>query len=118
MSNIDQLYTVEDHGKGARMPILDQFGKETDMAFIVVGVDSKKWRSLASKANEVEADNDNIEKTAKLLSEAVIGFENIQKDGKDLKHSTKTVYQIFINAPYLLKQVTAFLLNRANFTKG
>lgn len=116
--DIDQLYTVEDHEKGAKMELLDQLGKKTGLFFRVVGVDSKKWRGLSKKIQILNEDSDNRGETAKVLSEAIIGYEKIQSGGKDLEFSKKMTEKILLNAPYLMGQVTKFILDRANFIKG
>lgn len=118
MADIDQLYTVEDHGKGAKMELLNQLNKKTGMFFIIVGVDSKKWRGLAKKIRALESDDEDRKLTAKVLAEAILGFENIESGGKALKYTQALAEKILLNAPYLMAQVTAFILNRANFTKG
>lgn len=118
MSDIDQLYTVEDHGKGAKMELVDQLDKKTGMFFVIVGVDSKKWRGLAKKIRTLEGNEENRGATAKILAEAIIGFEKIESGGKPLKYTQAVAEKILLNAPYLMAQVTAFILNRANFTKG
>ena len=116
--NIDELYTVEDHEKGAKMELLDQVGKKTGLFFRIVGVDSKTWRGLAKKIQTLSEDSDSRGETAKVLSEAVIGYENIQSEGKELEFSKKTTEKILLNAPYIMGQITAFILDRANFIKG
>jgi hypothetical protein len=114
--NIDELYTVDAHDKGAEMQVLDQFGKEIDMYFTIIGVDSKKWRSLQKQSKSL--DNEDIEATANILKEAIIGWRGVQSKGKDVKFSKDMAFKVLMNAPYLMAQIISFIVDRTNFMKG
>lgn len=118
--DIDQLYTVKDHDNGAKMTVTDQFGKETDLILTIVGLDSKKWRSLASKLRQIDDDaKDNTEQTAAILSKAVLSWEGATDSKKTpIVYSEKVFIELALNAPYIMSQVTSFIIDRTNFTKG
>lgn len=120
MTNIDQLYTVEDHEKGAEMQVRDQVGKPLDMFITVIGVDSKRWRKTKTEASrkllEDKADPDKV--IIDSLVEATIDWRGFMSEGKELDFTKKKVRQLYQNAPYIAEQVDRFIADRANFIKS
>jgi len=116
--NLDDLYTVDDHDNGAEMQVENQVGKKVDMYLTVVGIDSKKWQNLKSKAKRVISDDTTVEEAAKILSDAIIGWRNVEHKGKELKFTRENAERLLVNAPYVIGQVIRFIINRENFMKG
>ena len=118
--NIDQLYTVEDHESGAKMTVTDQFGKDTDLVLTIVGLDSKKWRALAAKLRNIDDEaEDNTEQTAAILAKATLSWSGAtDSKKKEIEYSEKVFIKLLLNAPYIMTQITSFIITRSNFTKG
>jgi len=118
---IDQLLTVEDHEKGAKMNVNDQNGKKTDIILILAGMDSKVYRKAKTMlARELlkDPDGDTEEARARALSKCTLGWEGLTDKGKVVKFSEKKAMNLYIGAPYVMDQVDGFVIDRANFTKG
>ena len=124
--NLDQLYTVEDHGKGAKMLVIDQFGQETDFSITFVGVDSKKWREIYRKNQRklVGLSGDDLMKTiadnsASILAEAALDWSGaVDSKGAEIKFSKKGIEDLLNNAPYIKEQADEFVAKRGNFIKS
>ena len=118
---IDQLLTVEDHEKGARMNVEDQSGKKTDIILILAGMDSKKYskaKTMLSREILSEPNGDTEEMRAKALSKITLGWEGLTDKNEPVEFSQKKAKNLYSGAPYIMNQVDAFVIDRANFTKG
>jgi len=119
MTDIEQLYTLEVHEKGAEMQVCNEFGEKLDMFLILKGLDSKAWRGLMSQASLKKLEGaDEIEVIAESLSKITVGWRGFTSKGKELKFSKEKAKQLYMNAPYLQGQVDKFITDRKNFTKG
>jgi len=119
--NVDELYTVERHSKGAKMQVNDENGKPLDMFLILAGVDSKAFRKAkAEMSREILKDlkGDHEALRAESLAKVTIGWEGFNSKGKPLDFSKKLAKQLYINAPYVMDQADGFIFNRVNFTKS
>ena len=114
--DIDQLYTVEDHEKGAEMQVHDQNGKPLDMYLTIAGMDSKAWRQAFNKNKRKMIEGEDIK--ADILSEVTIGWRGFTSKGKELEFSKKKAKNLYSQAPYIADQVDRFIADRSNFTKG
>jgi len=117
--NIDQLYTLEDHERGAEMQVKGPTGKLLDMHITVKGVDSKTFRKGFNQSKrEIMMGNDTTLAEAKLMSDIIIGWRGFEDKGKELKFTKEKAEQLFLNAPYLKDQVDVFIAKRKNFMKA
>ena len=119
--DIDQLLTVEDHEKGAKMNVKDQAGKKTDIVLILAGLDSKKYRkakTILSREILADPDGDTEEMRANALSKITLGWEGLTDKGEPVEFTVKKAKNLYSGAPYVMNQVDEFVINRANFTKG
>lgn len=119
--DINQLYTVDAHEKGAEMQLKDENSKPLDMYIKVVGVDSKLFREVKNKLRrDILADPsvDMEELKTNSLADITLGWRGFLEKGKEIKFSQKRILQLYQNAPYIADQIDMFCNARANFTKG
>lgn len=115
--NIDELYTVEHHEKGAEMQVRNEDGKKLDMFITLAGIDSKLWRN-AFNSHKKELIDGNEDADAKLYAEVTLGWRGFMSKDKELEFSKKKAEQLYVNAPYIMGQVDKFIADRGNFTKS
>lgn len=118
--NIDELYTVEHHEKGAEMQVKDQFGKKTDFYITLAGVDSIQFRKAKMNLqrailNDPEGDKEKFRIEA--VADITLGWRGLASEGKPVEFSKDMVINIYSNAPYVMEQADEFINNRVNFTK-
>ena len=123
--DINSLYTAGLHDEGAEIQIRDQFGEKTDCYIKIVGPDSKRFREI-EKANirsllaamkgedeEVEDNKNEID-----LAKLTLGWKGFTDKGKALEFSQEAAVVLYVQAPYIVKQLNKELLNRANFMQS
>lgn len=129
--DISELYTADAHNDGAEMRVKSPLSGELTECYITVsGLDSKAFRSaemkgkrkvLAAYRDAVAEDNhENLEREviAETLADATIGWRGFTSNGKELKFSRKSIYELYLNSPNISDQVDTFIANRKNFIKG
>lgn len=119
--NIDELYTLKHHEKGAEMQVRNAEGKELKMYLTLAGVDSKLYRkekTALSRKIMANRDTDLEDARAESLAEVTLGWRGFESKGKKLKFSKEQVKKLYINAPYIMDQIDGFIFNRVNFTQG
>ena len=119
--NIDQLYTVDSHEKGAEMQVKDQNGNSLDMHITVAGTDSKVFRNAKTEMMRDIVSDDNSDKEeirAKALAAVTLSWRGFLNKGKEFTFSQEKAEKLYINAPYVMDQVDKFIGDRANFMKA
>ena len=125
--DIEDLYTQQDHDKGAEINILHPVTEEpTDIFIKVVGVDSKRWRKgkaeVAKKLGKMKAeeiqDYDMDSLSSECLAAATIGWRGVEKKGKEIEFSESECAKLYQFSPFVYHQVNEFIAKRVNFTKG
>jgi len=119
--DINSLYTVEKHESGAEMQVQDETGKDLDMYITVAGIDSKLFRKAKNELRreilkDIDADYEDLR--AKKLGDITLGWRGFTDKGEELVFTQKLAGQLYVNAPYLMDQIDAFINQRVNFTKG
>ena len=125
MFDIEDLYTVEAHSKGAEMQVDGPDDKPLELYITFIGLDSDKWDEINRKHKQkrlaaIRAEDFKLENKikAEMMAEAVISWRGFERKGKAVKMTKKSVVELFINAPYLWTQANLFISDRANFMKG
>lgn len=122
--NVDELYTLERHEKGAEMQVKNEKGKPLNVYLTLAGVDSKAYRKsmtvMYKQFRSVDGtDPSNIDTDAikaNAFSEITIGWSGfVGDDNKELEFSKEGVTALYLNAPYIMKQVDSFIDERENF---
>lgn len=123
--DIDKLYTVDIHEKGAEMRVKDQFGENTDIYIRFVGQDSKTWRKIQRDAdrkligldyNQIQETKDNM--IADMVAGAAISWRGAALKGKQVKFSVTAIRKFLKSAPYIVDQADKFIGGRANFMQS
>lgn len=125
--NIDELYTVDRHNKGADMQVKDENGKPLDMFLTLAGVDSKLYRkekivlsrevlNLSSQENKLDDKLDDLR--AEALANTTLGWSGFNDKGKELEFSKDKAKQLYLSAPYIMDQADEFIFKRVNFIKS
>jgi len=117
MIDIDQLYTVEAHEKGAEMQVKNQLGKKIDCFITFAGADSEIFRN-AWNENKLKALEGGKSITLDMMAACAISWRGFASKGKAIKFSRKKIEQLLKNAPYIVKQADDFIARRENFMKG
>ena len=124
--DINSLYTAGLHDEGAEIQVKDQFGEKTDCYIKIVGPDSKRFRDIekqnirslvaAIKGEDTEDVEDN--KNEIDLAKLTLGWRGFTDKDKPLEFSTEAAIVLYVQAPYIVKQLNKELLNRANFMQS
>ena len=117
MFDIDQLYTLDAHEKGAEMQLVDNTGKKIDAYITLAGADSDVFRN-AWNENKIKALEGDTNITERMMVACALDWRGLGSKGKAIKFSKKKAEQLFKNAPYLIKMADNFIAERENFTKG
>jgi len=117
MFDLDQLYTLDAHEKGAEMQVINQFGKKIDCFITFAGADSKIFRE-AWNENKLKALEGDKNITENMMAACAIEWRGFTSKGKIIKFSRKKVEQLLKNAPYIVRQADQFIAKRENFMKG
>lgn len=120
---ISNFNTVDSCERGAWVTIKDFDEMDTDMEFLVVGVDSKVFKAQVNriaKQNEVRKDKMDMDKLEKSTIRTLVAitkdWKNVEDDeGKEIKFSTETAEIIYTEAPYIAQQIIEFAKERQNF---
>jgi hypothetical protein len=121
--DLKQLATVESHEAGAEYQLLNpQTGKLEDVVITVQGLDSKAWREGQKAQRKKYENNDQVEfldheYLAPIIAGCIIGWKNLEKDGKLFKHSQENALWLCSNSPMVVSQLFSFMLDRSNFIK-
>jgi hypothetical protein len=118
---IDELYTVEHHNKGAEMQLDNQFGEKIDCYITFVGIDSEVFRKILadSRRELIETDGKDKESIrANSLSSAALSWRGFLSKKKNVEFSQKKLKKLLLSAPYIMDQADKFIANRVNFTKS
>jgi len=120
--DINGLFTSDKHEEGARMPVEDEFGNQTDAVLYIVGIDSPTWRQITHDITKKmvfdDGETDDIDLRAYNLSKAVKGWEGLSDSDSDFEYSENNAFLLLKKAPYICTQIDSFISDRANFTKS
>ncbi len=118
LSRFDSLTNAE---KGVDYEIPDPLtGLPSGMVWTLLGADSKVYtsaldevikRNRVTKGTNVISNEDSIE----ILSRCVIGWKNMQDNGKEIPFSQAKAREILTNYPYIRGKVLAFITTQENF---
>jgi len=123
INNVEDLYTLASHSKGAEMQINGLDGKPVDMFITFVGIDSPQWEAITRKHRKaqikvIKAGGDDRTVTVAMLAEAATGWRGFKSKGKVIKFSSLRIKELLTNAPYICDQADVFVGTRVNFMKG
>ena len=119
--DLNQLATVERHEAGAEFQLLNPTtGEKEDAIFKVKGIDSKAWRLAQKEQRRKHDDQDSVdffdhEYIWPMVASVIIGWKNLEKDGKPFSFSEKNARWLCENSPFVVNQLFGFLVDRDNF---
>lgn len=130
--DIDDLYTVPHHEKGAELQLFSPVdGKKIEVFLMLRGVDSAAFRSaeisgkrevaLIIKNDDLSDDEKaqkQLEVIAGMLARITLGWRGLTSKRKKLGFNHEAATNLYLNSPAIAKQVDKFVSNRKNFTKG
>jgi hypothetical protein len=116
--DIQNLYTVEEHEAGAEMQVHGKDGKPAKCFLTIVGLDSKTWNKALKKNKRKLASDDSQDASAELYAECVIAWRGFTDNGEKLEFSKAGIKGLLLSAPYIVKQIDDFIVNRVNFIKS
>lgn len=120
--DIHDLYTAPLHDKGAEVQIRNPItGDLTDCYINVIGVDSKKFRSLQKERRRavldaIREDTKLEDDEFQLLVDSTLGWRGFTHKGKELKFDKENLLALYTNSPKIAEQVDKFMADRKNFT--
>jgi hypothetical protein len=116
--DISSLRPLEEVEVNITHPITKE---ETDIFFIVTGMDSKEYRQITrdvmvrrmanTDAPTSELDDDEIE----ILAHCTKGFKGLTIDGEEPEKSLDGFTKIYSEFPWIKEQVTNFISKKSNF---
>lgn len=116
---LNNLYTLDAHEKGAEMQVIDKHGDLADCYIMLIGFDSRQWEELINRHSEaLQSELHSNAAKAEMLAGAALGWRGFMSDNVEIDFSIEKVKELFINAPYICDQANKFIAKRANFTKG
>lgn len=116
--NIESLYTVDAHEKGAWLDVLDAKGEKHGLRLHLVGEDSDTYRQAKQDAIESRMKNkaeklsaaEVRDEVAEMLVACTKGWEGV--DDKFTRAAVRTLYR---KSPPVFEQVDAFIHDRSRF---
>ena len=121
-NNIEDLYTLASHSKGAEMQVNGLDGKPVGMFITFVGIDSPQWEAITRKYRKAQLkamkEGDDKKVVAAMCADAAIGWRGFKSKNKIIKFSNAKVKELLLQAPYICDQADVFIGQRINFTKG
>ena len=115
--DISDLKTRPLHDEGAEMRVKGPNGKLTDFYITLVGCDSEAWEKIVRDAQKAALKTGDGVDSKQLLAKATLGWRGLKENGKDVVFTTKKVYELYTQAPYIYEQADLFVANRGNFLK-
>ena len=135
--DLSELMTAEAHEEGAEVNIISPVtGKASDVFIKVLGPDSKayrveskrnmskavaEYRKLKGDAKELDFDvmsGQEIEGEISRLIAVTIGWRGICDNGEPVPFTKEMCEKLYRSAPHVVIQVSNFLADYTNFTKG
>lgn len=123
LTRFEELQKIQDEGRF--FPILDAMGKLTDMKVKVAGPDSLAQRKAQSaidakltngRRNGLETSEEVYREWAtEKLAASVLGWENLEFEGKPLECSPENVMKMLTSFPVFHNQVAFYASDRSLF---
>ena len=135
--DLSELMTAEAHEEGAEVNIISPVtGKASDVFIKVLGPDSKAYRmetkrhmsKVVAEYRKLKDDSKSldfelmseqeIEGEIKKLVVVTVGWRGICDKGEEVPFSKEMCEKLYRSAPHVVIQVSNFLADYTNFTKG
>ena len=105
-------FDISSGEKGLELTILDLDNNPTNIKIKLLSLHSKKGREafleLAKKGQT---------STAQMLAALTIGWQGVEREGKEIKFSREQAIKIYDEYPSIAAQVERFVENAKNFIK-
>jgi hypothetical protein len=104
-------------------PLYDDEERTSPVTIKLLGKDSPKWREAIHKASQERTANqvrtmtpeERQRENARIFAGITLGWSGIESDGKALRFNEANARSLYLELPWIMEQIDAFVADRANF---